>query len=305
VTEPLVSELKPGQILVKLAFLSVDPYMRMRLNAHPLNTPMVGGSAGYVIKSASEKFPVGSAVLSHFAFAWKEYQVAQDKDVYPVPKEWPLSLTLGALGMPGATAYLGLLHVCRPVAGETIFVTGAAGAVGSLVGQIGKQLGCTVIGSAGGAAKCEWVKELGLDDVIDYQNKTYAQLLQEVKQASPHGIDCFFENTGGPISDAVVENMNKHGRVAICGLISTYNEHESRGGLLFPQSGIYKEIKFEAFIGSTFSKQWPEAHHKIFEWIQQKKVVAREEIVHGFDHVIDAFLGLFSGKNTGKMVVQL
>jgi NADPH-dependent curcumin reductase CurA len=310
-TVEMPNKLERNQILVQIEFLSVDPYMRGSISNNPyalginIGDVMVGSVAGVVVKSENTQYPIGQKVMGHLG--WQEYAVSEGNNLKKIPSEWELSYTLGVLGMPGATAYLGFFDICLPKPGETVFVTGAAGAVGSLVGQLAKIAGCKVIGSVGNSEKVKFCKDLGFDEVLIYSGKDLKTLDEEVKKVVPQGIDCFFENTGGPMSDAVFKNMNKFGRVSICGQISQYNsvDPDSTTGLPVLSYILRKQLKVEGWIISSRWSDFSVAHNRLFEWIKNKKLIVKEDFTNGFDKMPDAFLGLFSGKNVGKAVVKV
>jgi len=304
-------KLERNQVLVQIKFLSVDPYMRGSISSNPyalginVGDTMIGSGAGIVVKSENSSFIVGQKVSGHMG--WQEYAISEGNNLKKVPNEWELSYTLGALGMPGATAYLGLFDICFPKPGETLFVTGAAGAVGSLVGQLGKIAGCKVIGSVSSSEKVKFCKDLGFDEVLIYSGKDLKTLDAELKTTAPQGIDCFFENTGGPMSDAVFKNMNKFGRVSICGQIAHYNslEPDQATGLPVLTHILRKQLKVEGWIISSRWSDFSVAHGRLNTWIQDKKLIVREDFTNGFEKMPDAFIGLFSGKNTGKAVIRV
>jgi len=304
------NKLERNQILIKILFLSVDPYMRGSISNNPyalginIGDVMIGSGAGVVVKSENPQFAVGQKVMGHLG--WQEYAISEG-GVKKLPSEWELSYSLGVLGMPGATAYLGFFDICFPKPGETVFVTGAAGAVGSLVGQLAKIAGCKVIGSVGNSEKVKVCKDLGFDEVLIYSGKDLKTLDTELKKAAPLGIDCFFENTGGPMSDAVFKNMNKFGRVSICGQIAHYNnvDQDSATGLPVLTQILRKQLKVEGWIISQRWSDFTVAHNRLFEWIKQNKLIVKEDFTNGFEKTPAAFIGLFSGKNVGKAVIKL
>jgi len=208
--------------------------------------------------------------------------------------------------MPGATAYFGFFDICLPKPGDTLFVTGAAGAVGSLVGQLGKIAGCKVIGSVGNKDKVNFCKQLGFDEVLIYSGKDMKTLNTELKTIAPQGIDCFFDNTGGPMSDAVFKNMNTFGRVSICGQIAHYHnvDPDSVTGLPVLTTILRKQLKVEGWIVTRWSDHMI-AHNRLSGWIKDKKLIVKEDFTDGFENMADAFIGLFSGKNTGKAVIRV
>ena len=298
-----------GQVLLKTCYVSVDPYMRGRMSdaksyiaPFEVGKPIVGGVVAEVMESQSEKLPVGSLVVGNLA--WQEYNVADATAVQQIPADKaPISYFLGLLGMPGLTAYFGLLDICQPKAGETVVVSGAAGAVGMVVGQLAKIHGARVIGTAGSDEKVAYLKELGFGEAINY--KTTPDIAQALAAAAPNGIDCYFDNVGGAITDAVYDLLNKHARIALCGQISTYNATEVPVGPR-PEGKLLKtSAKLQGFIVSDYLNRWPEGVKQLTEWYSQGKLKFEETVTEGFDQIPAAFLGLFKGENTGKAVVKV
>jgi NADPH-dependent curcumin reductase CurA len=303
-----------GQVLVRNHYLSLDPYMRMRMNdaksyAAPqaLDTVMIGGTVGEVVDSKNAKFAVGDKVVG--MGGWQQYSVV-DGNLPGVMRKVdtthiPLSAYLGAVGMPGVTAWYGLVKLCTPKAGETIVVSAASGAVGSAVGQLAKVRGCRAVGIAGGADKCRYVvEELGFDACIDYKQHRDAKSLDAaLAEAAPNGIDGNFENVGGMILDAVLRRMNAFGRMALCGMISGYD-----GGaipLSNPALILTQRLRLEGFIVSEHMEVWPEALKELGMLVATGKLKYRETIAPSIEDAAEAFLGLLKGKNFGKQLVKL
>ncbi|WBA42329.1 NADP-dependent oxidoreductase [Hymenobacter canadensis] len=300
--------LAAGQVLLRTRYVSVDPYMRGRMSAaksyvapFEVGQPIAGGVVAEVVESQSDTLPVGSVVVGNLP--WQQHSVADGKGLNRIPTDKaPVSYFLGLLGMPGLTAYFGLLDICQPKAGETVVVSGAAGAVGMVVGQLAKIQGCRVIGTAGSDEKVAYLKELGFDEAINYKTANIAEALAA---AAPNGIDCYFDNVGGPITDAVYDLLNKHARIALCGQISTYNSTEAPVGPR-PEGKLLKtSTKLQGFIVSDYLPQWPEGVAKLTEWYGQGKLKFEETVTEGFDQIPAAFLGLFQGDNTGKAIVKV
>ncbi|WP_317040482.1 NADP-dependent oxidoreductase [Hymenobacter coccineus] len=269
-----------GQVLLKTLYVSVDPYMRGRMSAaksyiapFEVGAPIAGGVVAEVVESRSEALPVGSVVVGNLP--WQEHSVAEASAVQRVPADQaPASYFLGLLGMPGLTAYFGLLDICQPQAGETVVVSGAAGAVGSIVGQLAKIQGCRVVGTAGSDEKVAYLKELGFDEAINY--KTAPDLAGALAAAAPNGVDCYFDNVGGAITDAVYDLLNKHARIALCGQISTYNATEAPTGPR-PEGKLLKtSTKLQGFIVSDYHARWPEGVKKLTEWYAAGQLKARK-----------------------------
>ncbi|QIL77032.1 NADP-dependent oxidoreductase [Hymenobacter sp. HDW8] len=298
-----------GQVLLKALYVSVDPYMRGRMNEgksyvppFEVGQPMEGAVVAEVVESQHPKLPVGSVVVG--SLPWQEYSLSEGGGLQLIPTDQaPLGYYLGLLGMPGITAYFGLLDICQPKAGETVVVSGAAGAVGLVVGQLAKIKGCRVIGIAGSDQKIAYLKELGFDEVINY--KTTSDIAQAMAAAAPHGVDCYFDNVGGIISDAVYNLLNKHARIALCGQISSYNATEAPVGPRPEGKLLVTSSRLQGFIVSDYLPRWPEAMQQLSEWYQQGHLQYQETITEGFDQLPAAFLGLFHGENTGKAVVKV
>jgi leukotriene B4 12-hydroxydehydrogenase/15-oxo-prostaglandin 13-reductase len=299
-----------GQVLVKTSYLSVDPYMRGRITgirsyADPVNIGdvMVGGAVGQVVESHHTGFATGDFVLGYWG--WQEHAVVEGKTLLKLnPNLAPISTALGVLGMPGMTAYFGFLEICKPQPGEVVVVSGAAGAVGSLVGQIAKIKGCRVVGIAGTDEKVHWlVNDLGFDAAFNY--KTTTDYTSKLKEICPSGIDCYFDNVGGAITDSVFPLLNVFGRVSVCGHISMYNlEKPEPGPRLLPYT-LVKQLKVEGFIVTRWQSRWGEGIAQMAQWLKEGKIQHREDIVEGFENTAKAFIGMLQGENTGKMLVKV
>ncbi|MBV8032524.1 MAG: NADP-dependent oxidoreductase [Betaproteobacteria bacterium] len=306
--EAPVPEPKDGEVLVKNLWLSLDPYMRGRMNdvksyaaKQEIDQVMVGQTAGEVLVSKNEKYKKGEHVLA--SFGWQQYGLSDGKGLTKVDAtRVPLSAYLGVLGMPGVTAWVGLLDLCQPKAGETVVVSAASGAVGSVVGQIAKLKGCRAVGIAGGKKKCAYVvDELGFDACVDYKA---GRLNDDLKAAAPSGIDCYFENVGGEVLDAVLRRMNPFSRIAVCGLISQYNATDPYGVKSF-QSVLVNRIKVQGFIVSDRMELWPRALADLSSWVASGKLKYRETVAEGLENAPKAFIGLLKGENLGKQLVKL
>jgi NADPH-dependent curcumin reductase len=314
----LVSETLPalqeGQVLVKHHYLSLDPYMRGRMNdsksyaaSQAIGEVMIGGTVGEVVESKNAKYAVGDKVVG--MGGWQQYSIVDGNAPGAVRKvsdgPVPLSAYLGAVGMPGVTAWYGLLKICEPKAGETVVVNAASGAVGSAVGVLAKARGCRVVGIAGGAEKCAYVvNELGFDACIDYKEHGDGKALNAaLKAAAPNGIDCFFENVGGWITDVILARMNAFGRVAVCGMISRYDGQSPP--LTNPAIILVSRLKMQGFIVSEHMEVWPEALKELGTLVATGKLRARESVAVGIENAPEAFLGLLKGRNFGKQLVKL
>ncbi|XP_049869300.1 prostaglandin reductase 1-like [Pectinophora gossypiella] len=312
IVETELPPLKDNEILVKTEWVSVDPYLRAYNSRYPVPYDQFSYQVGVILESKSAKYPVGKRVVSHKG--WCDYCILDTvptkeftKMVYLLPDMQGISpsVGIGAAGMPGNTAYFGLLELCKPKEGETVVVTGAAGAVGSLVGQIAKIKGCKVIGFAGSDAKVQWLeKELGFDKAFNYKT---VDVNKALKEAAPKGVDCYFDNVGGEISSIIINQMNDYGRVAVCGAISAYNEDPTKipkASILQPAL-VFRQLKIEGFLVWRWGERWTEGVTQLITWIKEGKLKAREHITEGFDNIFDAFVGMLNGENTGKAVVKI
>ncbi|MCM3782486.1 NADP-dependent oxidoreductase [Neobacillus mesonae] len=309
--EAQVEQPEEGQVVVRSIYLSVDPYMRGRMNdsksyvpPYPLGEVITGGVVGEIIESRSDQFKKGDKVLG--MLGWQLYNVTNADKLQKVDEKIaPLSAYLSVIGMTGLTAYFGLMDIGRPKAGETVVVSGAAGAVGSIVGQIAKIQGARVVGIAGSDEKISWLtNELGFDAAINY--KTATNLKEELEKACPQGVDVYFDNVGGDISDAVMTQLNDYARIPLCGAISSYNEEE--GGDVGPRI-LTKLIKtrsmIKGFVLGDYADRLPEGAKMLGQWLSEGKLKYEETILEGFDRVPEAFLELFKGTNIGKMLVKV
>jgi len=262
---------------------------------------MVGGTVGEVVESGNPRFKAGDVIVG--ALGWQSYAVSSGEGLVRVdPKLIPLSCYLGVAGMPGATAWVGLLEHCQPKAGETVAVSAASGAVGSVVGQLAKLQGCRAVGIAGGKAKCDFVvKELGFDACVDYKTD---DLYESLKAATPDGIDCYFENVGGEVLDAVLRRLNPFSRIALCGLIAEYNLPEPLGAKMI-RSLLVNRAKLQGFIVSDRQDLYMRAVTQLARWVAQGKIKYHETVAEGLRSAPAAFIGMLKGKNLGKQLVKL
>jgi NADPH-dependent curcumin reductase CurA len=306
--------LKDGQVLVRHHFLSLDPYMRGRMNEsksyavpQPVGQVMQGGTAGEVVESKSPKYQVGDKVVG--MGGWQQYSVVDVEQPGALRKvdttHVPLSHYLGAVGMPGVTAWYGLVKIIEPKAGQTVVVSAARGAVGSAFGALAKARGCRAIGIAGGPEKCRYVtEELGFDACLDYkQHKDAISLSKALKEAAPDGVDGYFENVGGMVMDAVMLRLNAFGRIALCGMIAGYDGQPVP--MTYPQLLLTNRIKLQGFIVSEHMEVWPEALKELGTLVGSGKLRPRESMAQGIDSAPEAFLGLLKGRNFGKQLVKL
>jgi NADPH-dependent curcumin reductase CurA len=306
--------LQDGQVLVRHHYLSLDPYMRGRMNEgksyaapQPLGEVMIGGTVGEVVESRSPRFAVGDEVVG--MGGWQLYSVVDAEQPGALRKvdtrHVPLSAYLGAVGMPGVTAWYGLVRIIEPQAGQTVVVSAASGAVGSAVGALAKARGCRVVGIAGGADKCDYVvKELGFDACVDYRpHADAASLSKALKLACPQGIDGYFENVGGMVLDAVMLRMNAFGRIAICGMIAGYDGQPLP--MAYPQLILVQRLKVQGFIVSEHMADWPAALKELGQLVGSGGFRPRETVAAGLAAAPEAFLGLLKGRNFGKQLVKL
>ena len=306
--------LQDGEVLVRHHFLSLDPYMRGRMNdsksytaPQPLGQVMGGGTVGEVVESRSAKFQPGDKVVG--MGGWQQYSVVKADEPGALRKvdttHVPLSYYLGAVGMPGVTAWYGLSKIIAPKAGETVVVSAATGAVGSAFAALAKARGCRAVGIAGGPEKCKYaVEELGFDACIDYKlHPDAASLSKALKEACPDGIDGYFENVGGMVLDAVLLRMNAFGRIAVCGMIAGYDGKPLP--LTYPALILTNRLKVQGFIVSEHMEIWPEALKELGTLVATGKLHPRESVAQGLEAAPEAFLGLLKGKNFGKQLVKL
>jgi NADPH-dependent curcumin reductase CurA len=312
--ETPVPALADGQVLVRHHYLSLDPYMRGRMNdgksyaqPQPLDAVMIGGTVGEVVESRHPGFAAGDKVVG--MGGWQQYSVVDAAQPGMLRKvdttHIPLAAYLGAVGMPGVTAWVGLTQIIAPKEGETVVVDAASGAVGSAVGQLAKARGCRVVGLAGGADKCAYVTdELGFDACIDYrQHPDLKSMLKALKEAAPNGIDGHFENVGGLILDAVMLRMNAFGRIAFCGMIAGYNGEPIP--MANPSLILVSRLKLQGFIVSEHMNLWPQALKELGTMVATGQLKYRETVADGLAAAPEAFLGLLKGRNFGKQLVKL
>ncbi|HKR43844.1 MAG TPA: NADP-dependent oxidoreductase [Paraburkholderia sp.] len=302
-----LAPLEEGQLRVRNHYLSLDPYMRGRMNdsksyAAPqaLDSVMIGGTVGEVVESRNPKFKVGDKVVG--MFGWQEFGTSNGSDLHVVDTTHvPLSAYLGPVGMPGVTAWYGLNRIIEPKAGQTVVVSAASGAVGSVVGQLAKRAGCRAVGIAGGADKCRYVVEtLGFDACVDYKA---GNLYQDLKAATPDGVDGYFENVGGAVLDAALARMNAFGRIALCGMIAGYDGEPMP--LKYPQLLLTQRLLVQGFIVSEHMEVWPQALTELGTLVAKQQLAYRETVAEGLENAPSAFLGMLKGQNFGKQLVKL
>ena len=306
-----------GEVLIRTLYISVDPYLRGRMREGRSYIPpfavgqvIVSGAVGEVLESRSPAFQTGDVVVGGL-LPWQLYSVASAGMIQKVnPELAPITTALGILGMPGLTAYFGLMDIGRPKKGETVVVSGAAGAVGTAVCQIARLKGCRVIGIAGGAEKTRYLKEeLSLDAAIDYKTatgqKSVTELREELSAVCPNGVSVYFDNVGGEISDAVMTLISQGARVVICGLISLYNLDKTDIGPRIQPYLLVNSALMQGFIITRYANRFGEGLQQLSEWLREGKLKYAETIVEGFDNVPQAFIGLFKGENLGKQIVKV
>jgi hypothetical protein len=306
--ESPVAAPKDGEVLVKNLWLSLDPYMRGRLSQAKsyakgveIGEVMTGETAGEVVESKHPGFKPGDKVTA--PSGWQLYGCLKGEMLTKVDAaKVPLSYFLGCLGMPGRTAYFGMKDICAPKPGETVVVSAASGAVGSVVGQLAKAWGCRAVGIAGGKAKCDYVtKELGFDACVDYKA---GNLFRDLKEACPNGVDAYFENVGGEILDTVLRLMNVKSRIALCGLISDYNSTEPYGVKMF-RSILVNRIKVQGLIVFDWQARYPEGNQALLELVRAGKLKTRESVLEGLEQAPRGLVGLLKGENFGKQLIKL
>jgi NADPH-dependent curcumin reductase CurA len=302
-----VAEPGEGEVLVKILYISLDPAMRGWMNEGKSYVPPVGigevmraGAVGRVITSRDPNIAVGDHVVG--VLGVQEYAVAKAKGLTKVdPKLVPLPVYLGTLGMPGMTAYFGLLEIGQPKAGETVVVSGAAGAVGQVVGQIAKIKGCRVVGIAGGTDKCAYLRSIGFDAAIDYKHEDVKAAL---KQHCPKGVDVYFDNVGGEILDIVLTQLAMHARIVICGAISQYNESKMKGPSNY-MSLLVNRAMMKGMVVFDYASRYGEAAREMAGWMATGQLKTREDVVEGLETFPETLLKLFKGENTGKLVLKV
>ena len=308
IVEGPIAKPGPGQVLAKVHWLSLDPYMRGRMGtgksyAKPveIGEVMTGGTVAEVIESSNGKFKPGDYVVG--PLGWQQYAISDGEGLTKVdPKLVPLSCYVGCVGMPGATAWIGLLEHCKPLAGETVAVSAASGAVGSVVGQLARLQGCRTVGIAGGKTKCDFVvKELGFDACVDYKA---GNLHEDLKAACPEGIDCYFENVGGEVMDTVFRQLNAFSRVALCGMIADYNATEPYGVTMM-RSLLVNRVNLRGFIVSDRPDLYARAIARLGKLVAQGKIKYHETVAEGLESAPKAFIGMLKGANLGKQLVKV
>ena len=308
--EEEVSNINYGEVLIKNIWLSLDPYMRGRMSdaksyAQPIKIGDVitGGAVGEIISSKCEKFKKGD-IVEGFSLGWQKYSVISSTLIRKIdPHLAPIQTSLGVLGMPGLTAYFGLFHVGRVIPGDNVVVSAASGAVGQIVGQLAKIAGCKVIGIAGGKEKCNYIKnKLSFDYAIDYKSEN---INNKIKEFCPQGVNVYFDNVGGEISDAIINNLAPYARVAVCGVISQYNLTQIEKGIRPSRALLTNQAKIEGFLVFQFAQQNHIALPRLAHWLNNKQIIWKEDIINGLANAPSAFIGLMNGKNFGKLLIKI
>jgi NADPH-dependent curcumin reductase CurA len=307
--ETTLPEVNESQVRVRTLYLSVDPYMRGRMNEGKSYVPpfkleevIAGGAVGQVEESRHENFKAGDFVSGQWG--WQQYTVTDGAKLFKIdPDRAPLTAALGVLGMTGLTAYFGLLDIGKPQSGETVVVSGAAGAVGMVVGQIAKIYGCRVVGIAGSDEKISYLKaELGFDECVNYKKSGLPKALAD---ACPKGVDIYFDNVGGSVSDVVMQLINKGARIPLCGQISLYNQEKPDTGPRVQNQLLINSALMQGFIVGNYAPRFQEGVSQLAQWLAAKQIRYTETVIAGFENTPKAFLGLFSGENTGKALVKV
>ncbi|XP_067014138.2 prostaglandin reductase 1 isoform X2 [Anabrus simplex] len=313
IVEEELRPIKDGEILTEAVWLSVDPYMRVYMSRYPVGSTMIGLQIAKVIETCHPNYKVGDHVVGFFG--WQTFTITNlNKPAPPghlkpyiIPDfgDLPLSLALGVLGRTGNSAYFGFLELCQPKLGETVVVSGAAGAVGSQVGQIARIKGCKVIGFAGSDEKVKWLlDDLHFDAAYNYKT---TDIQEALKEAAPQGIDCYFDNVGGSMSSTVINHMNLFGRISVCGAISAYNDDVNQlphAPILQP-AVVGKQLRMEGFSVSRWLDRWMEGILQNLEWVKEGKVKYQETITEGFENMPKAFISMLRGESVGKAIVRM
>uniref|UniRef100_A0A8C2SU51 Prostaglandin reductase 1 n=1 Tax=Coturnix japonica TaxID=93934 RepID=A0A8C2SU51_COTJA len=305
--EVALANLKDGEMLLESVFLSVDPYMRPYSKRDMKEGDVMIGTqiASRIVESKNPAFAVGAFVVANSG--WRTHFISDGRGLNLLPSSWPeslpKSLALGTIGMPGLTAYFGLFEVCKMKPGETVLVNAAAGAVGSVVGQLAKIGGCKVVGCAGSDSKVAYLKKIGFDEAFNY--KTVSSLDEALRKASPDGYDCFFDNVGGEFASIAINQMKKYGRIAVCGAISQYNDSVPQKGPYVQFPMIFKELSMKGFIVSSWSNRREEGVKALLKWVLEGKLKYHEQVTERFENMPAAFIGMLKGENLGKAIVKV
>ena len=305
-----IDMLANGEVIIEVLWLSLDPYMRGRMSAAksyaaPLEIGEVitGGAVGKIIESKCPNFSIGN-IVEGFSIGWQKFSKVKSHSIRKVnPDIAPIQTAVGGLGMPGMTAYFGLFEVCKPIPGDTVVVSAASGAVGQLVGQLAKLTNCKVVGIAGSEEKCKYLENsIGFDHAINYKSQN---VYQKVKDYCPEGVNVYFDNVGGKISDDVISNIAPFARIGVCGVISQYNLTQLESGMRVQRAVLTNQATVEGFLVFRFEQRYNIAIHRMSKWLKEKKIIWKEDIVEGLESAPRAFIGLMEGKNFGKLLVKI
>ncbi len=305
-----INQLDQGEVIVEVIWLSLDPYMRGRMSmaksyAAPINIGevIVGGAVGRIVESKCDGLKVGD-IVEGFTIGWQEYARLKGTELRIVDQSLaPIQTAVGVLGMPGMTAYFGLFEVCKPIPGDNVVVSAASGAVGQLVGQLAKICGCNVIGIAGSREKCNFIKqELDFDYVINYKEEN---VYKKIKEYCLGGVNVYFDNVGGKISDDVISNIAPFARIGVCGVISQYNLTEAENGMRVQRAVLTNQASVEGFLVFRFENKYHLARNRMAKWLSEKKIIWKEDVVEGLENAPKAFIGLMKGENFGKLLVKI
>ena len=305
-----IDHLDNGEVIIEVLWLSLDPYMRGRMSAAksyaaPLEIGEVitGGAVGKILESKCPNFSVGN-IVEGFSIGWQKYAKVNSHSIRIInPDLAPIQTALGVLGMPGMTAYFGLFEVCKPIPGDTVVISAASGAVGQLVGQLAKLTNCKVIGIAGSEEKCNYLKNsLNFDYTINYKNEN---VYQKIKNFCPEGVNVYFDNVGGKISDDVISNIAPFARIGVCGVISQYNLTQLEKGIRVQRALLTNQASIEGFLVFRFEQRYNIAINRLAKWLKENRIIWKEDVVEGLEKAPKAFIGLMEGKNFGKLLVKI
>ena len=305
-----INKLENNEVIIKVLWLSLDPYMRGRMSAAKsyaspieIGEVITGGAVGQIVESKCPNFLVGD-IVEGFTIGWQKFCKTNTHNIRKInPDIAPIQTALGVLGMPGMTAYFGLFEVCKPIPGDTVVVSAASGAVGQLVGQLAKLANCKVVGIAGSLEKCSYLQnELNFDYVINYKEENVFKM---IKKYCPEGVNVYFDNVGGKISDDVISNIAPYARIGVCGVISQYNLTELELGMRVQRSVLTNQATVEGFLVFRFEQKYNIAINKMAKWLKNKDLIWKEDIVEGIENAPKAFIGLMEGKNFGKLLIKV
>ena len=308
--ENIIDNIEHGEIIIEVIWLSLDPYMRGRMSetksyASPIKIGDVitGGAVGKVLQSKCSRFNAGD-IVEGFTIGWQKFWKTSTNNIRKInPDIAPIQTSVGVLGMPGMTAYFGFFEICKPIPGDTVVVSAASGAVGQLVGQLAKLSNCKVIGIAGSEDKCSYLeKNLNFDLTINYKNQN---VYKEIKSFCPEGVNIYFDNVGGKISDEVISNIAPYARIAVCGVISQYNLKQLELGHRIQRAVLTNQATVEGFLVFRFEQKYNIAINRMAKWLKEKKIIWKEDIIEGLENAPEAFIGLMNGKNFGKLLIKV